>query len=155
MKLQLVSFEQAQALKELGFSQSNDNCQVYYQLNGQVNCVHFNYFVSLVRYGGIPENANACRAPELELAAKWLREEKQFGIFPIRKPAYNSGKWYDKYTFHLVLPHSFFEKDNNGICSSVDNNGEYDSYESALSAGIDLAIELINKYGKEYFSTQT
>lgn len=122
MKLELVSFEQAKSLKELGFVQGNDNCQAYYKLNDRISCVHFNYLTLLVRGGITPDEAY--RAPELELAAKWLRDEKNIQL-TVR---FRGKKWYyDIMSGYEIL--------------SIGKDEE--TYEQALSAGIDKAIEIL------------
>lgn len=73
-------------------------------------------------YGGILE----CYAPTLELVAKWLRDEKDLWIH-MCKPNQDNSKWsssVNRISDHLWKP-----------CN------EYNSYEKALSAGIDKARE--------------
>lgn len=69
-------------------------------------------------------------APTLELAAKWLRDKKDLWI-NICKPNQDSSKWSSSVNginYYLWKP-----------CS------EYNSYEKALSAGINKAIKILKK----------
>lgn len=124
----LVTFDQAKALKALGF---NYECQGHYTLNGD-----------LYRYSAaIPWNHNAyldeyaCySAPTLELVAKWLREKR--GIFTLVQ--YKNTSWVSR----IVLMY-----DGANIGASID---KYPSYEDALSACIDKAIYRLIDYEKEY-----
>lgn len=116
MGLQLVSFEQAQSLKELGFPQENGHeWELGYNKNGRV-CPY-----GVENYGGILE----CYAPTLELVAKWLREDKNIEVleFIHLEPSIESNKRWC-YRVETIM---------------------YKDFEEALSAGIDKAInKLLN-----------
>lgn len=70
--------------------------------------------------------------PTLELVAKWLREEKGLWI-EISKGGYEKSA-------HCFL--------NDYIYENETSIKEFDSYEEALSAGIDKAIEILKKNGR-------
>lgn len=137
LKLDIISFEQAKALHELGFTTKDNNQLVYYIKNNKVDCAHFVYFTKLVKHGLIPEQTYY-EAPTLELVAKWLREKKGLHI------NYNVCVNKDIHKWNLYNIFDFI------------NDIEYDcfisfnSYEEALSAGIDKAIEILksNNYDK-------
>lgn len=121
MELQLVSFEQAKALKELGFPNVDDT-RYYYDIEG--NCIpYLDYAFHRMFH---------CQAYCLDIVAKWLREEKHIDVL--------IGRYMDSKTYLY------------GIIASTkqygeieDNNIEYPTYEEALSAGIDEAIEILRK----------
>lgn len=70
MELNVVTFEQAKKLKELGFPQETDSWY-YYDIEGK--CVPH------LQKGGHKEYC--CDAPSLELVNKWLRDEKQIFLY--------------------------------------------------------------------------
>lgn len=126
-----VTFEQAIKLKELGFKCP---CNHYYSLDGgllheetensQTNYIHCNskYLIS---------------APTLGQAQKWLREKEiEVGVSAEFDGELRTGQWVwlmREFTTHLF--DTVFPEDIN-----------YDTYEEALSKGIDEALNyLINK----------
>lgn len=128
-----VSFEQAKALKELGFdwevshfyglNEANEPklCRLPDTLGGQDN--HNKY------HGNFS-------APTLSQAQKWLREKEiEVGVFANFDGELPNGKWVwlmRKFNTHLY--DTVFTEDIN-----------YDTYEQALSAGIDKALELLKE----------
>lgn len=127
MELQLVSFKQAKALKELGFSQETF---FVYDLRSKNITTNINYFAI---YG---EKDHCVFAPTLELVAKWLREEKDIDIIILpRKRRSNSGKYIDK-----VYDMNFIVEVLNGYILRGDSKP---TYEQALSSGINKAIEIL------------
>ena len=119
MELQLVSCEQAKALKELGFPQDLFYGTFYFATLESVNPIPF---------CGMPFTNTHIVCPTLELAAKWLREKKDLWIH-ICKPNSDLTKWSS--SVNRISSHLW------RICL------EFDSYEQALSAGIDKAIEIL------------
>ena len=117
MKEECVTYEQAQALKRLGF---RDEVFGYYDEFGRLGIntqtdynVNWDYFIS---------------APTLSHAQKWLRENHCLSVEPICNMV---RQW------------------NVNVCE-IDNFGtavyskmNLDTYELALSAGIDAALELL------------
>lgn len=119
MELQLITFKQAKALKELGFPQGGLR-NAYYGPDGE--CVPINV-CSPIDW--------ELDAPTLELAAKWLRENT--GIF------INVGLCVD-FQYQVYLQ-TTLDKDHNIISSA----SQHSSYEEALSAGINKAIEILKE----------
>lgn len=125
MKLQLVSKEQAVRLRDIDFPQ--DKHDLGYTI---CNCSdRFNVY----KEGTLTENASSMikkvSAPSLELVAKWLREEKNLWI-EISKGGYEKSA-------HCFLGDYIYEDET--------NIKEFNSYEEALSAGIDKAIGILKK----------
>ena len=148
MKEEYVTYEQSQALKRLGFAEKVNHAylkkiSIEPELSvGDLKEVHSN----------VPKNYNDNRkgagkglffysAPRLDQAQKWLREVK--GI-------------------HIVVdPYCKENNSDTNICNAEDcfwsmelssvpfgywlnaSKGEFDTYELALSSGIDKALELL------------
>lgn len=113
MELQLVSSIQAKALKELGFPQLDiEPIDLYFVQN------------------------EWCVAPTLELAAKWLREEKGIIVLIEIEDDYGIEYIYKLYTVD--------KETNYMIFLTCGDRGEMLSYDKALSTGIDKAIEILN-----------
>lgn len=127
-----VTYEQAQKLKELGFDWE---CNHYYKVGE--NHRFENYAIYSVEeldhissaYEDL--NNNHCiSAPTLAQAAKWLREK---GIIIIVDYSH-----YDN--FEQLYYFDIKRATNNRVTVGV----ETDTYEQALSAGIDKALKLLN-----------
>lgn len=120
MELQIVTFEQAKCLRELGFPQDTSIQDVYG--DGELRKCFY------------PEDCTWYRdivtAPSLELAAKWLREEKLL---------------YLSVQVNEHCTHWFWDiiKIRNEEEITDPSIKGYWSYEEALSAGIDKAIEIL------------
>lgn len=120
LELQLVTFEQAKALKELGFPQDIDTTKWYSGGRVLYSDKPLDYLpVSFV-------------APTLEIVAKWLRNEKyihidceicEFDEWQLRFYLHNN-----EIGLYHILPTKF---------------KKFDTYEQALSVGIDKAIEIL------------
>lgn len=125
LKLELVNFEQAKALMELGFPQLNADYS--YSASGD-ELVHF-----------VDSEDYVISAPSLELVAKWLRKEKRIYVSHLFINTFGGYGYYNV----LISCHS----------SSIIKEGELidkfyrvnDSYEAALSVGIDEAIEILER----------
>ena len=123
MELQLVSYEQAKDLKELGFSQDLVYGTFYFETLESIKPIPF---------CGMPIENEYIVCPSLEVVAKWLRDEKQ-----------------------MYIDVTFGYKQNNVVwCATLSNISHignstlanvyfYNTYEQALSAGIDKAIEIL------------
>lgn len=149
MTLDEVSYKQAKALNELGFPYSgkgkhysNGTCDI--SVSRWNNIIWDWEELEPITEEGIlfgedglnyEYNSDMCIfAPYLELVAKWLRRDKNINIYPIpasynclekKTPSYFVGIWFgDNY-----------EEDNT----------YYGSWERAMSAGIDKAIEKLKK----------
>lgn len=124
MELQLVSYDQAKALKELGFPQDLVYGMFYFEILESINTILF---------CGIPITNKYIVCPTLELAAKWLREDKNIYLHIKRLFSTSIIKHKDCYCLH-------YSTKNYDETLYVH---EFDSYEQALSAGIDKAIEIL------------
>lgn len=138
MKEEYVTYDCAVKLKELGFK---DKCNAYYWTEDKA----FECTNSIIH-----KNSDTCltvvMAPFLWQAQKWLRDCKD--VIVIAEPDwdeeiqclsdYLTGKWY----FTVW-------KDSNRVRCNFNLNKEceeiwlFDTYEQALSAGIDAALELL------------
>ncbi len=114
MELQLVTFEQAKALKELGFDEYLD---IYYDID---NCLNSCY--------SDEAKPRKYDAPTLELVAKWLREEKEIFICPHKATKVSKAVCTIYYPVNTNI-HTEYEI--------------FDDYDEALSWGIDKAIEIL------------
>lgn len=131
MKEDFATYEQSVKLKELGFdwevehfyglNESNEPklCKLPDALGGQDN--HNKYHDSF-------------SAPTLAQVQKWLREKEiEVGVFAEFDGEIRTGQWvwlmrkFDTHLYDTVFPEDI----------------SYDTYEEALSAGIDKAIEFL------------
>lgn len=124
IKLQLVSFEQAKALEELGLP----------HLDHEGFCYKKDGTLTQPIYTG--EWCNTF-APTLELVAKWLREEKDIYIEPCIIV--------HEYLLKVLIKEYNSYEEEFEVCRIQDKLIYYNTYEEALSAGIDKAIEILKK----------
>lgn len=117
MELEIVTFEQAKVLKELGFPQ---------------NVKHNYTYASDGQFFNMLSQVAVCIAPTLELVAKWLREEKNIHI----DNNFSEHKGKDVYDCFVHEIGHYIYDDNDMVMY-------YSTYEEALSAGIDKAIEIL------------
>ena len=142
MKEEYVTYEQAVKLKELGFSEKgNHGCSRKIRIEPNLS---YGYVKEV--HSKEPKNYNDNRkgagkglffysAPRIDQAAAWLREVKGTIVYP--EPGFYKGKRpLMGYGYHI------YDKDNGSYCH-VESDTIYDSYELALSAGIDKALELL------------
>lgn len=157
MKEHYCSYEQSVKLKELGFDWKCDHYYTYGYENldsentNKIVRFHTDIFPNIPRT--ISVYGLCYSAPRLDQAAAWLRDEKD--IVVIAEPDwdyedaeihsdYLTGKWY-----FVVW------KDGERVDCNFDPSKEdeeiwlFDTYEQALSAGIDKALELLEKEVKE------
>lgn len=127
MKLEICTFEQAKALKELEFPQIG-NAQYWYKDGNKIDHVHYNVLYNYFRMEGYKPDEEYC-APSLELIAKWLRDEKQ--LFLTVQIDLNT-HWMAWNIINLSTDVEITEP----IC-------KHNSYEEALSTGIDKALEIL------------
>ncbi len=119
MKEEYVTYEQAVKLKELGFDWE---CNQYY-LSDYEDII--NHTKGAYNHN---DNGLAYSAPRLDQAQKWLREKCNISIEIVSISAH---KW------QIFLCRLY------DTTSSVEHQMEYqETYELALSAGIDAALEL-------------
>lgn len=129
MKEHYVTYEQAVKLKELGFEGNGLKHYIrqgYYKFpNGYISPIKHDGDGILVQFRN--EDAEKIPAPRLDQAAAWLREEKRIHV----EPYFVYETSFDLYVKSQA--YSVFKREEQ--C--------FDSYESALSAGIDKALELL------------
>lgn len=126
-----VGFETAKLLKEKGFDvygdgSFNSGIEVFaeYSPSGTFNkCV-----TSKPHHQAYP-------TPTLQMAMKWLREEKKIGIEINTNFDCADGKWYYEYGFCIFQLYGTFEK-----LSECDYDG-YKTYEEACEAAIKYCLE--------------
>lgn len=133
-----VPFEIAKTLKEKGFK---EECLAYYTSeytlynNMVVLCddkylevAEIDYNECLTSNNSVRENKdnNICDAPTISQVLKWLREEKEFMVFPVYST--NTSRWYCSIvnadsldTYKLSLSDSYEEAALAGIDYSLDN----------------------------------
>ena len=127
MKEEYVTYSQAVKLKELGFDWK---CRDFYPITGALgikrNCSHTNFNSFQMSFDS--KYGEIFSAPRLDQAQKWLREKHNLSVEPICNMV---RQW------------------NVNVCE-IDNFGtavyskiNLDTYELALSAGIDAALELL------------
>ena len=136
MKEEYATYEQAIKLKELGFK---DKCNAYYWTEDKA----FECTNSIVH-----KNSDTCQtvvmAPSLWQAQKWLRDK---GMFLMIDPRYYQGDAINNVKWCFIIQPL---DDISGQYRSECYGRLFDSYESALSAGIEKALELLtdNQNGK-------
>lgn len=133
MKETFVTIEQAQALKRLGFDWGNG----WYYIN--------NTLVHLAEgFVGSTYNKDWDKrilAPELHMAAKWLREVKDIAINVI---AHDSEWLRGKYSYHeIYMPNCKVKGKQWQEWSIVKHYGAHDTYEDALNEGITQMLKLL------------
>lgn len=126
MKEEYVTYEQAVKLKKLGFDW---NVSQYYAIDD--NKEHKLCREPII--GGGTDNYNNydgdTSAPELHIAQKWIREQCGWHICIDAE--------FDKTWFYGLVP----------IGGPTEDGGnEFDSYESALRAGIDDVLQMLIKW---------
>ena len=128
MKEHYCTYEQAVALKRMGFDWKCYQYYIKFADDGSIRCWHANQMDNHnSRIPCIKENV-ICSAPRLDQAAAWMREkgvyvEPRFQYESVFKTVIQSPKL-QKY---IVLENKFY------------------SYEEALKYGLDVALELLGK----------
>ena len=134
-----VTLEQAIKLRELGFK---ERCYQFYDCAGTL-CDNFKYFHgedAIITSDNFCISHNSSQkediwdAPTLAQAQKWLRNGKGLSVEP-----FTSLKK-EKQTFEIIYVETGFEYNSSKTSSYI-----LDSYEEALSVGIDYAIKLLEK----------
>lgn len=145
MNEDFVSYELAVKLKECGF---NEPCRAHYT-NDYVNDdpedvsreVKFHYdWTSPYNYNRVIGNTSA---PTLWHAQKWLREKWSIHVDACVFSDHSTdadGNVCDRWDFWGFDLYAVV-----GGEKMIEDDGEYDSYEQALSEGISAALELIKK----------
>lgn len=139
-----VNFEQAKALKELGFK---EKCFTFYTCLGNLEINHLTFsgqHIKLENYNDDSINEKyknvSFSAPSLSRVQKWLREKEiEVGAFGDFDGEFQTDKWvwlmrkFNTHLYDTVFPEDI----------------SYDTYEEALSAGIDAALELLKQHNNE------
>ena len=138
-----VSYPIALAMKKAGF---DELCYFYYTRKDAPND---HVWSTTSEEAPIDYNRSVyagCSMPTLAQAQKWLREEWGIHINVCIYSDYSTdadGKVCDRWDFWGFDLYAV-----SGGKRIEDGDGEYDSYESALSAGIAAALELIEEKGE-------
>lgn len=138
-EIDFCSFEQCVKLKELGFDWECDYRYVDNRdLLGLFNLINVHEFYHLT---GVKITDDSVPAPTLSQAQKWLREVKDIII------GIDFDNWHEKHVCHVykkIIYNSENIKDSYGsMLVTNESNEDFDSYEEALSMGIDAALELL------------
>lgn len=124
-----VTFEQAQQLKQLGFDLE---CNHYYHLYDELPTLSV-----LSEYENSNKFDKNWSAPTLAQAQKWLREKGiEVGAFADFDGELPNGKWMwlmRKFNTHLY------------DTEFTEENINYNSYEEALSEGINKALKILKE----------
>ena len=148
MKEHYCTYEQAVALKRLGFA---EKVKAVWHFDGEKWNLIPDYGTNFVHPKDIPHwntsrvwGAHIYSAPRLDQAAAWMRECKGIDVL-----VFNSACGYG-WEISKADPQS-----RGTMIALFDNEGEDEpsgmwwTYEKALSAGIDKALELLGKEAKE------
>ena len=120
-----VTYEQAKVLKELGF---DTECDYHFSKEDAPGGLVW----GIKSFAPANHNANGYLSiPTLAQAAKWLREEKNLHI----QVMLNGVR-----TMYFVRVYVI-----EGNAPVYEVEGQFDDYESALSAGISKCLEIINE----------
>lgn len=151
MELQLVNFEQAKALKELGFPQNIYTSKVYLEKTiphdiiakecglSDWQCIGGKLIPCSSDYNKY--GVDTCNCPTLELVAKWLRDEKS--IIVTVKPFFVHSNVHSK-EIEVIKYIVNVEGITEGNTYFVQfTSAPINSYEESLSVGIDKAIEIL------------
>lgn len=131
----LVTFEQAKALKELGFDLKINRFRGvdYYTHKGELNGGVSDHVRASIKEGDNYDGRFAeVAAPTIYQAAKYLRGN--YFVYIVVEPDFDS---------HRV--HTYTKNSTTGLYEIYDDEGCYMEYEEALSRGITSAIKLINQ----------
>ena len=136
MELRTVRFDQAKKLKALGFPQ---RIYDYLYLDGELTSKEeYDEMDCGGPFSVELSDSDCLSAPSLELVAKWLREEKNLFIFPDIYDTHSD-------TFIVVIRKKFGGKFKESIFLDEYDEVTFPDYDLALSAGIDKAIEILEK----------
>ena len=125
-----VTFEQAQALKRLGFDWE---CATRFYVDGKRKILAEVPFTEKKNFNSDGWYITVCSAPALHIAAKWLREVKDLAINVI---ANGNGLYEWTLTF---LPNA------DGAEEPIDRSTWCETYEEALSEGITAALKYLEE----------
>lgn len=136
MELQIVRFDQAKKLKDLGFPQ---RIYDYLYLDGELTSKEEYDEMDCGGPFSVELSESEClSAPSLELVAKFFRQEKNLFILPDIYDTHSD-------TFIVVIRKKFGGKFKESIFLDEYDEVTFPDYDLALSAGIDKAIEILKK----------
>lgn len=135
MKEHLVSYETAIKFKELEF---DDHCNYAYNYPA-IKTATTNYPILTDSVKGVnAEFASYVTAPRLDQAQKWLRDKHSVDVHV--RPFFRNIVEYTKFYVYTVTEW----KDREDFSSFKEQqNGDFCTYEQALEAGINKALELL------------
>ena len=139
MKEKYVSFEQATKLCELGF---DDEVAVSYYMHAWMDTPKLTDRLLALAEAEMYDGTDVYPAPRLDQAQAWLKEVKNIDVEArIKRDGLVGGRKYNAHLCYKPTAYSVFydmiTKDTHVV--------DYDSYEAALSAGIDKAINLLSR----------
>jgi len=130
MEKEFVSYEQAVALKELGF---NEICMGYFDVRLEHQIGNFNF----TEIKGYHESV-AALSPLKQQVFRWFREKKLHNTFPSIIQTRNWASLYRILEWHP-----------GNDSTSISTSDYYDTYEEAEDACIDKLIELTKQQNNE------
>ena len=140
MKEHFVSYEQAKQLYEVGF---NIEVGASYYIHAWMDAPKLTDRFLALTEAEMYDGTDIYPAPRLDQTQTWLRDVKGIDVEArIKHNAQTNGRKYNAHISYWSTPYcvcyDMITKDYKSV--------NYDSYESALSAGIDKALELLKKY---------
>ena len=125
-----VTFEQAMKLKDLGFDW---DCHAYYDKRRQDGVI--DRALKFQNYNYDNDYMNSVSAPTIYQAQKWLREVQNIHI----EIKYTSNPQYEPWVGKVVVIENYPK------VNTIINTDTCDTYEEALSEGIDNALGLLKE----------
>lgn len=141
--LEVVGFDLARKLREIGFDWE---CNKYYSISDKFRTGH-------KLSGSIYKVSNkhkAISAPTIDLASKWFREVHGYNIWVVPEYYRNGINWNVQVTWYLPKEEWTGHNIYNGTMMYGDN-GEFKTFEEALSFGVELAIVRYTKSDEKEF----
>ena len=136
-----VSYEQALKLKELGFDCA---CEKAYYNHAWMDKPKLVFNIIAHEEAENYDGTDIYPAPRLDQAQAWLRDCKGLHVSPDPYLVcdYDTGGsvYYERYLWSFEL-----KKIPSGDYMKVADGGEFESYEQALSAGIEAALKILEE----------
>ena len=132
MEDQLISFETAKLARDKGFLEYVDN---EYAMNGELRFDRSGIHYYVVKRAN--DSISIASAPTQSLLQRWLREVHNIRLFPIPSK--------DKYTYFIIYKNENVTLYDNKLNPGVGQGNpiNWDTYETALEAGLLAALKLI------------
>jgi hypothetical protein len=128
-----VSFETAKLLKEKGF---DENIDLWYDENGET---FFRFHYAIRRDWRVLQNQKVYECPTLQMAMKWLREEKGFHIFVPNEIDYDEDERGDRW-YHQPAYYPEIRRVSDGKIM-YDDGSLYATPEQACDVAIKYCLE--------------